>query len=206
MDIVFNRSGQRVRVADTIIAWAASFDSKMMDAGELTYLAATLAAYPWDGQSIVVEIGAYLGSTTAFMAKVLRHLGHRVPILSIDPFERVSPDPINPQGIYSAYLRTVREHEVEGVCLPLVAFSKDAAPVVPDRIGVLVVDGGHEHEVVSRDLADYAPKVRPGGFVFVDDYFDAYPGVVRAVDDYFVDGRPFSIVHRSEYYVLARRH
>ena len=204
MDIVFNQSGQWVHVSDEIIEWAGTFTSKMMDAGELTYLAAALSLYRWDGKGIVVEIGAYLGSTTVFMAKVLQHLGHKVPILSIDPFERVAPNRTNPQGVYASYLQKVREHKFDDVCLPLVAFSKDASPVVPDTIGLLVVDGGHEYEVVSRDLHDYAPKVLPGGFIFIDDYIGAYPGVTRAVDEYFVDAGPFTVVHES-YFVVAQR-
>jgi cephalosporin hydroxylase len=202
--IEFNQTGQGVHLSDTVIEWAEMFTSNMMDAGELTYLAAALSVCRWDRHGIVVEIGAYRGSTSVFMAKALQHLGHRVPILSIDPFERVAPSRTNPQGTYAAYLRTVREHRVEDICLPLVAFSKDAAPVVPDTIGVLVVDGGHEHAVVSQDLHDYAPKILPEGFIFVDDYVDAYPGVRRAVDEYFADAPDFTIVHKS-YFVLARR-
>ena len=138
------------------------------------------------------------------MTKVLACLGHRVPILSIDPFERATPDAMNPQGSYGAYLDTIRQHHADDVCLPLVAFSKDAAPVVPDTIGVLVVDGGHHYPIVREDLELYAPKVRPGGFVFVDDYSASFPGVMRAVDEYFVEPRPFTIVHQS-YFVVARR-
>ena len=247
VEIVFNRSGQSVSLPDDVRAWARTFGTGMMDAGELTYLAATLAACPWDETGIVVEIGAYHGSTSVFMAKVVQHLGHTAPILSIDPFERVgsvepsegvpsrddSPgglrrlgqwlsalvreppppppppppvpvDPINPRGAYAAYLETVRHHGVADVCLPLVAFSKDAARVVPATVGVLVVDGGHDYPVVSRDLALYAPKVRPGGFILVDDYIDAYPGVQQAVQEYFVAPRPFTIVHQG-YFVIAQR-
>jgi hypothetical protein len=204
IDVAFNQSGQRVHLPGAVAQWAATLASGMMDPGELAYLAAALSAYPWDGRSLVVEIGAYVGSTSVFMAKVLQHLGHRVPILSIDPFERAVPGPTDPQGIYAAYLSTIREHRVEDVCLPLVAFSKDAAPVVPDALGVLVVDGGHEHPVVEGDLRDYAPKVLPGGFIFVDDYSDPFPGVKRAVDEYFVETCPFTIVHKS-YFVVAQR-
>src|SRR5687767_7225179 len=146
--IAFNQTGRRVHLPDAVRQWAKTLASGMMDESELAYLAATLSAYPWDGRSVVVEIGAYVGSTSAFMAKVLRRLGHRVPILSIDPFERAVPGPIDPQGVYAEYLKTIHEHWVENVCLPLVAFSKDAAPAVPDTIGVLVVDGGHEYPIV----------------------------------------------------------
>jgi hypothetical protein len=177
----------------------------MMDANELLHLGATLASYAWDDLAIVVEIGAYVGRTTVFMAQVLRLLGLRIPILGIDPFERALPDALNPRGIYAEYLNTVQTHQLTDVCLPLVAFSQDAAAVVPDRIGVLVVDGGHHYPSIARDLDLYAPKLLPGGFAFIDDYGAAYPDVVRAVDEYFTPEAPFSVLHRS-YFVIARRH
>jgi hypothetical protein len=37
------------------------------------------------------------------------------------------------------------------MCLPLAAFSGNAAAVVPEKIGVLVVDGGHLYPVVRDD-------------------------------------------------------
>jgi Methyltransferase domain len=131
-------------------------------------------------------------------------LGKQVPILSIDPFERVQPDSLNPQGIYSAYLENIRKHNVESSCLPLAAFSQDAAPVVPDKIGVLVVDGGHHYPVVNKDLALYGPKLLDGGFIFIDDYGTSYPDVVRAVDEYFVAGSQFTILHKA-YFIVAQR-
>jgi cephalosporin hydroxylase len=204
MQVVLNQTRQVVHLPDEIASLALQYASPMMDAGELTYLAAALALAPWDRQGIVVEIGTYIGQTAAFMAKVLRHLGHRVPVLSIDPFERFQPDPLNPQGVYSAYLNTILSHEVADVCLPLVAFSQQAAPVVPDRIGLLVVDGSHHYPDVWKDLEYYAPKVLPGGFVFVDDYVEAYPDVCRAVDEYFTPDRPFTILHRA-WFVIAQR-
>jgi cephalosporin hydroxylase len=204
MEITFNRSGQSIPLSDEVMQWGRTFQSGMMDAGELTHLAAALAAVSWDAERIVVEIGAYRGSTTVFMAKVLAGLGHRVPILSIDPFERATPDAINPQGVYNAYLDTIRQHRLDDLCLPLVAFSKDAAAVVPDTIGALVVDGGHHYPIVREDLELYGPKVRPGGVIFVDDYSSSFPGVMRAVDEYFVEPRPFSILHQS-YFVVAQR-
>jgi hypothetical protein len=204
MQLTFTPSGYTLDLPDIVQEWSASFGSSMMDAGELQHLAATLVAYPWDTEAIVVEIGAYTGRTTAFMAKVLQLLGKRVPILSIDAFERVQPDPLNPQGIYSAYLETIRTYNVEDVCLPLAAFSQDAAPVVPEKIGVLVLDGGHQYPVITSDLALYGVKVLPGGFLFVDDYGPAYPDIVRAVDEYFVSESPFTILHKS-YFVVAQR-
>ena len=155
-------------------------------------------------RAIVVEIGAFRGRTTVFIAKVLKRLGLRQPVLSIDPFERVDPDPVNPQGSYSAYMENLRAASVDDVCAPLVAFSENAAPFVPDNVGLLVIDGCHHYEVVLRDLELYCPKVLPNGMVFIDDYTEQYAGVVRAVNEYFGSGGAFRIVHRS-YFVIARR-
>ena len=207
MEVTFTPAGQTVILPDEVAAWANSAATGMMDAGELQCLAASLALYPWDRDpdAIVVEIGAFEGTTTVFMARVLRALGRPVTILSIDPFERATADALNPQGVESAYLRNVREAGFEDLCLPLLAFSQPAAAVVPNRVGVLVVDGSHHYEAIKSDLSLYGRKLLPGGVMFVDDYGVAYPDVMRAVDEYFHADAPFNVLHKA-HFVIARRH
>jgi hypothetical protein len=204
MQLTFAPSGRAVTLPEAARDLATEFASGMMDAHELLHLAGTLAAYPWDAGGIVVEIGAYEGRSAVFMARILRLLGQRASILSIDPFERVQPDPLNPQGHYAAYLATVAREGLDGICLPLVAFSQDAAPVVPASIAVLVVDGGHHYPTVKQDLALYGPKVLPRGLIFIDDYVPAYPGVMRAADEYFAASPEFERVHTT-YFLVAQR-
>src|SRR5271163_2063649 len=103
MLVAFEQSGKTMVLDDKIAEWASAFQTSMLDANELLHLAAALTTFTWNNGEFVVEIGAYLGSTTVFMAKVLERMGKRVPILSIDPFERFQPDSLNPQGNYSAY-------------------------------------------------------------------------------------------------------
>jgi len=204
MKVIFAPSGHAVILPDTALELAQSYGTGMMDASELLHLAGTLACYPWDKGGIVVEIGAYEGGTTVFMARILTLLGHRVPIVSIDPFERAQADVGNPQGHYAVYLERIAREGVADTCMPLVAFSQDAAPVVPERIAVLIVDGSHHYEQVTQDLALYAPKVLPGGLIFIDDYDPLYPGVVRATDEYFIGSPAFRILHQT-YFVVAQR-
>jgi cephalosporin hydroxylase len=208
MEVTLNPSGRTERLPDEVIALAQAAQSGMMDASELQCLAATLALYPWGRQQeeVVVEIGAFKGATTVFMAKVLRTLGRRVPILSIDPFERATPDDVNPQGVQAAYLQNVRVAGFEDLCLPLAAFSQHAAAVVPNRIAVLIVDGSHHYDAVKSDLALYGRKVLPDGLMFVDDYTPAYPGVMAAVDEYFGPDAPFDLLHKSYFVIAQRRH
>jgi cephalosporin hydroxylase len=160
---------------------------------------------------IVVEIGAYLGHTAVFMAQVLQSMGKRIPVLSIDPFDRGTADALNPQGSYAGYIgsyagyiETIRASDVANLCLPLAAFSYDAAPVVPAQVGVVVIDGDHHAVGIINDLRSYAPKVRPNGFIFIDDYALRFPGIVRAVDDFFEAEGSFELIHKS-YFVVGRR-
>jgi hypothetical protein len=204
MKLTFEHSGKTVILDDQFIEWAEAYQTSMMDAHELINLAAVLKGCPWNKGEFVVEIGAYLGTTTVFMAKVLEHTKKRVPILSIDPFERFESNPLNPQGSYSSYVESIITNHVEDVCLPLGAFSENAAPVIADNIRVLVIDGGHEYPAISKDLELYVPKVREGGYVFIDDYGPAYPDIVRAVDE-FLAKNPEFVVHARSYFVVAER-
>jgi len=142
MQFTFAQTTRQVELLDEFYEWSVAAQSGMMDANELLHLAAALTSYDWKQGGFVVEIGAYWGSTSAFMAKVLHRLSVRVPILSIDPFERFQADPLNPSGVFSIYTENVRSAGFADLCLPLVAFSADAAPVVAPNIGVLVIDGG----------------------------------------------------------------
>jgi cephalosporin hydroxylase len=204
MNVTFQLSGKGVALSNEVLALTRSYESGMMDANELLNLAATLTATAWDEAAFVVEIGAYLGTTTVFMAKVLEAIGVRVPVLSIDPFERYEPNPCNPQGSYAAYVASVAASGVDDICLPLATFSENAAPVIANNIGVLVIDGDHEYAAVRKDLALFSSKVREGGYIFLDDYGPSYPGVVRAVDEFFSDNPSFLICARS-YFVVAQR-
>ena len=203
--LTFQPSGFTAIVPVGAAARADKYASQMMDDGELRYLAGTSLSFAWTSNALVVEIGSYAGLTAAFVAETLAEAGRANPVLSIDPFERVPNTRKNPQGKYKRYLRTMRERGLENRCLPLVAYSHDAAAVVPDRVGLLIIDGNHEYESVARDLALFAPKVLPGGFIFLDDHTETYPGVVKAVEG-FVDATPdFELLHQTYFAILRRR-
>ena len=206
IELTFAPSGRTARLPAIVGVWARHAASEMLDAQELIHLAAALLSSPRpaSGRRLVVEIGAYLGRTTVFMARVLETSGAPCTILSIDPFESVSPDPLNPRGQYSVYQEHVRQAGLQDVCIPLVAFSRDAAPAVPEGIDVLVVDGDHRYEAVKQDLALYGPKLGVGGRVFIDDYVPAYEGVQNATDEFFQANPDFEVLHRS-YFVIAER-
>lgn len=63
---------------------------------------------------------------------------------------------------------------------PLQMRSEAAIAFVPDRIGLLLVDGGHDYATCLSDLESYSRKLLPGGFLAVDDIW--YETVRQATD------------------------
>ncbi len=68
----------------------------------------------------------------------------------------------------------------------LVMTTDEAAPLIDDRsVDFVFIDADHSHQAVLSDIAHWAPKVRPGGWLLGHDYNAKWPGVVQAVDSVF---------------------
>ena len=81
----------------------------------------------------------------------------------------------------------------------------DTLPEAPiDRLAILRLDGDM-YESTIQALQALFPKVPPGGFVIVDDYY-AVPACKRAVDDYRLEhGIEGDLVQVDDFCVFWRR-
>jgi hypothetical protein len=74
------------------------------------------------------------------------------------------------------------------------------------ELNILYIDGGHAYDVVRSDIEHYAPMIKPGGYLVIDDcnnrldmpdgYFRGIESVSKAVDEVFP---PFTPNHDWEY-------
>jgi hypothetical protein len=69
------------------------------------------------------------------------------------------------------------------------------------------IDGNHLYEYVKRDLAEYFPKIKVGGYLTGDDYgvegwWD--DGVTRAVDEFIERPGVEAVMFREHQFVLRR--
>lgn len=61
------------------------------------------------------------------------------------------------------------------------------AAKVQEPINLLFIDGGHDYEIVLRDIALWAPKVVTGGTMIFHDYSRSWLDVSKAVQHWYSD-------------------
>ena len=114
----------------------------------------------------VLEIGAYMGETTAFMAGLLQGYetqGHRV--ISVDPFSVHYKEPFNLVGNKQEYQNKLIERKVFYMVDCLSCTSEEAIKYLGEGFAFLLIDGSHTCENVKLDILNYTPRLKRGGIV-----------------------------------------
>jgi hypothetical protein len=156
------------------------------------------------GNVDALEIGVFKGQVVSLWALLARTHGWPLRIHAITPFEgqplprsrwwrgvlaRVSRrfrERIRSGDFYSAddYEPAVRRlfarHGLDFASVRWIRGYSNApevlAAVQQDRFHVIYVDGSHTYDAASADIANYGPKVVPGGWLVMDDAAFDLPG------------------------------
>jgi hypothetical protein len=170
----------------------------MMDAHELACLGQVMLASCRGSELTAVEIGAFVGQTTAFCLELLRANGVTPHWITVDPFEFLEDaDSINPQGISTQFIANIKQSGMASCVSAIMTTSDRAVRLVPQNIDFLIVDGFHSYEICRSDLYNYMPRLRRGGGVLIDDYSTGYPGVVQAVEEFFGEHAEFQGIQKK---------
>jgi predicted O-methyltransferase YrrM len=139
-----------------------------------------------------VELGAWKGRSTAFMAVEIALSGKDIAFYTIDHWrgsgeEAHLHDPDLVEGrLYDVFLCNIEP--VHEYVKPITG---DTATVADrfsdDSVSFVYIDAGHTFADVSVDLAAWWPKVERGGVIAGDDWCDSDDryGVRRAVNAFF---------------------
>ena len=130
-----------------------------------------------------VEIGVFGGSSIYPVAAALKYLGHGV-VIGIDPWDKIEAikyfDPVedkvnlswwgklNFDYIYNSYVKMLKKNEFEKVVLTIKASSEIALFQIKE-IDILHIDGNFTEQVSKLDAMLYLPKVRSGGYIWIND-------------------------------------
>jgi hypothetical protein len=126
----------------------------------------------------VLEIGAYLGLSTVWMARTA------LAVVSIDPHDgRATP---RRQDTFEQFQANLKVHGVDDRVTALRGTSREMLDPSNWRdgepFGMAFIDGAHDEESVLEDFALVLPKVADGGLICFHDYSGKDMGVVNAVN------------------------
>ena len=141
-----------------------------------------------------VEIGAYYGKSTAYMAVELINSGKKIRFDVVDTWRgspehqegawNYQPDMVNDTA-FDVFQRNLSP--AAGSYNPVKLPSLEAAVQYEDgSLDFVFIDAAHEYESVKADVAAWLPKVKKGGFLGGHDYgmYEAHrDGVSQAVNE-----------------------
>lgn len=166
-------------------------------------------------QPVAVEIGCWQGKSSVCLARGLK--GKRHPqLVCIDPFD-ASGDQQSTAAYHgraedlggplrSAFEQNLTEAGVREVVAVRPGFSHQHAESFHEPIDLLFVDGDHGFPAVAQDYRDWAPKVRPGGFLVLHDVVHPVHEGPRRVVEELIKQDPHWCDHRYvDSMFIARR-
>ena len=143
-----------------------------------------------------VEIGAWLGKSTSYMAVEIINSGKNIKFDVLDTWEG-SKGGANDESLHSDLMKNLDDSlynnflknidPVRNYINPIQAWSFDVVDKYNDKsLDFVFIDGAHDYESVKRDIIDWYPKVKDNGVIGGHDYnIHDWPGVVQAVNEFF---------------------
>lgn len=159
----------------------------MMPPPEL--LAVYRLAYHCQAAGDFVELGAWRGLTTAYLATACRARG-RGRVIAVDTFAGTREHDTHYKSVVSSggstledFQRTIARADVTDWVTPCMGYTTAVAGQhARRRVAFLLIDADHSYPGVKADFEAWFPMVAPGGTVMFHDY--AMPdGEVRAYVD-----------------------
>jgi len=125
--------------------------------------------------STIVEVGSFIGWTSAHLALALEFIGHKDGVLHLVECNAGYLDRASANLTKLGLQRWARPH---------VGFSldPDLLAKLPEKANLIFLDTSHSYEDTSRELSIYLSRVAPGGCLALHDSVNA-PGVRRAIHE-----------------------
>jgi predicted O-methyltransferase YrrM len=120
----------------------------------------------------VIELGCFVGWSTAHMALALQALGGTGRLYCVDCY----------QGFLDSTLANLGRHGLQGLATPVCGTSLDTATLqaLPAQADVIFLDTTHAYPGTLEEIRAYSRRLAPGGCLVLHDTLSA-PGVRRSV-------------------------
>ncbi|MET0463427.1 MAG: glycosyltransferase [Chitinophagaceae bacterium] len=154
----------------------------------------------------IIEAGSYHGKATVLMGAIVKKYFPDLRIVSVDPHD-------GKQGAVDLGLKTfppslpmLQKNILEAGIAEFVKIVQARSYEVPwdAPISLLVIDGLHDYQNVSRDFYHFSDWIIPGGYVAFHDYADYFPGVKKFVDEVLLTSA-FKRIEKVESMIVLRK-
>ena len=140
--------------------------------------------------AVFVEIGAWKGKSTAYMAVEIINSGKDIEFWTVDTFKgsdeiQHDNDPICASGKLEEHFRENIRDVAKYVNVHVGDSSSFASHFADNSVDFIFVDGDHTREGVTKDIKAWWPKLKVGGRMGGDDI--RWKGVAAACEDCFVE-------------------
>jgi hypothetical protein len=130
-----------------------------------------------------VELGSWFGRSAAYCTVELIRAGKIGEFYCIDTWQ--GGDSLDaPADAYQQFINNIAP-----VCTHTKHIQSQSAPAATKfrdgTVDFCYVDALHTYEGVMADLEAWWPKIKPGALFGGDDYTKGWPGVIRAVQEFF---------------------
>jgi hypothetical protein len=141
---------------------------------------------------VFVEVGAWFGKSTNYMAQQIRESKKNIQFTTVDTWKGTDDEDIH-QQIVGSFAGDIFYEFVDNSILSdnygHINMIKDTSKNASNQfangsIDYLMLDAGHSYDALMEDLKAWYNKVKPGGIVSGDDY-GVFHGVTQAADEYF---------------------
>lgn len=122
----------------------------------------------------VVELGSFVGWTTAHLALGLKARGGSGQIFAVDYM----------QEYLDIMMANLRRHALESMVTPLRGMSLDSAVLaaLPPRVDLIFLDTSHAYPDTLQEVLTYMPRLAPRGFLVMHDSV-SIAGVRRSIEE-----------------------
>ena len=144
--------------------------------------------------SNVVELGAWFGKSTNYLATKINESNKKIHFTTIDTWKGTDDEELH-QNIVGAFNGDIFYEFIDNTVLSnnyntfriIKDTSKNAAnQFANSSIDFIMIDAGHTYESVTDDLKIWYNKVKPGGYITGDDFdIPVFPGVTKAANEFF---------------------
>ena len=144
--------------------------------------------------SSFVEVGSWKGRSGTYMGVEIVNSGKEQSLVCVDIWvgsaEHQGMGILNEDGLYLEFQKNIEPVNAQrpGTIEFIRGKSMDVVESIQNfSLDFVFIDASHEYEDVIADINSWYPKVKEGGVIAGHDY-PHWPGVKKAVDEYFKRG------------------